>query len=69
MRQLSQKSDETTGLNKDIFRLNDYIDQLTSENKELKLVIEDLEDKNRKLVEKINEQIMAKATEYKERTL
>lgn len=42
---------------------------MNAENKQLQLVIEDVENKNRKLVDKINEQIMMKATEYKERTL
>ncbi len=45
------------------------IDRLNSENEELKSVIDDLEGKNRKLVEKLNEFMYNKATEYKERTL
>jgi len=32
-------------------------------------VIEDLEDKNRKLVEKLNQQILQRVTEYKEKAL
>jgi hypothetical protein len=42
---------------------------LNDESSELKRIIEDLEHKNRKLVEKLNDQIYQKATEYKERTL
>jgi hypothetical protein len=32
-------------------------------------VIDDLEDKNRKLVEKLNQQILQRVTEYKEKAL
>jgi len=42
---------------------------LTSENDQLKSVILDLESKNRKLVDKLNELMYNKAVEYKERTL
>lgn len=56
-------------LNKDLLNWKELVDRVTSENTSLKQVIDDLEDKNRKLVEKINEQIMLKAVEYKERTL
>lgn len=45
------------------------MDRMNNENGELKSVIEDLETKNRKLVDKLNEFIYNKASEYKERTL
>ncbi len=35
----------------------------------LREVINDLEDKNRKLVDKLNQQIMQRVTEYKEKAL
>lgn len=35
----------------------------------LREVIEDLEDKNRKLVDKLNQQIMQRVSEYKEKAL
>jgi len=50
-------------------QFRDLIDRLTSESTELKKIIDDLEDKNRRLVDKLNDQIYQKATEYKERTL
>ena len=69
LRDLHHKTEDINSLNKDILSWKEVVDRLNSENKELQLVIEDLESKNRKLVEKINEQIYIKATEYKERTL
>lgn len=47
----------------------EVVDRLNNEGAELKKIIEELEMKNRKLVEKLNDQIYQKATEYKERTL
>jgi len=35
----------------------------------LREVVQDLEDKNRKLVEKLNQQILQRVTEYKEKAL
>ena len=32
-------------------------------------IVQDLEDKNRKLVEKLNQQILQRVTEYKEKAL
>ncbi len=40
-----------------------------SEIVSLREVIDDLEDKNRKLVDKLNQQIMQRVTEYKEKAL
>jgi len=42
---------------------------MSDESSELKRIIQELELKNRTLVEKLNEQIYLKATEYKEKTL
>lgn len=42
---------------------------MNDESSELKRIIQELELKNRTLVEKLNEQIYLKATEYKEKTL
>jgi hypothetical protein len=42
---------------------------MNDENSELKRIIEEVELKNRNLVEKLNEQMYLKATEYKEKTL
>lgn len=68
-REISHKNEEISALNRDILSWREVVERLNSENKELQLVIEDIENKNRKLVEKINEQIYMKAAEYKERTL
>ena len=40
-----------------------------SEIVSLREVVDDLEDKNRKLVDKLNQQIMQRVTEYKEKAL
>ena len=40
-----------------------------SEIVSIREVIDDLEDKNRKLVDKLNQQIMQRVTEYKEKAL
>ena len=69
MRQLSAKADETHSLNKEIANWKDVVDRMTSENVELKSIMEDLELRNRKLVDKLNEQIYNQATDYKQRTL
>ena len=55
IRQINLKSDEIVALNKDIISWREVVERMNNENKELKFVIEDLETKNRKLVEKINE--------------
>lgn len=69
VRQLELKNDEYAILGRDILSWRDAVERLNSENQDMKGVIEDLESKNRKLVEKLNEFIYNKATEYKERTL
>jgi len=56
-------------LNRDVLSWNEVVSRLNVENNELKTVIQDLEDKNKRLVGKLNEQIMNKATEYKQKTL
>ena len=63
--QISGKGDENIGLGREILSWRDVVDRLNSENTELKQMIEDLEHKNRKLVDKLNEQIYNHATDYK----
>lgn len=63
------KNEENSILNSELIQWKDVVDRLNNENNELKRVIEDLEGKNRKLVDKLNEFIYNKASEYKERTL
>ena len=45
------------------------VERVKEEGAELRKIIEDLEMKNRKLVEKLNDHIYQRATDYKERTL
>lgn len=45
------------------------IERLGQENNTLRDLVEELEDKNRKLVDKLNQQIMQRVTEYKEKAL
>jgi len=63
------KNEEVHILNSDVLSWKDCVERMNSENEELKRVIEDLEVKNRKLVDKLNEFMYNKASEYKERTL
>jgi hypothetical protein len=49
--------------------LKSLCERRDSEIVSLREVIDDLEDKNRKLVDKLNQQIMQRVTEYKEKAL
>lgn len=49
------KSDESSLFNQEIMQWKDVVERLNAENNDLKTVIEDLELKNRKLIDKINE--------------
>ena len=44
-------------------------DRYHQENLNLREIVQDLEDKNRKLVDKLNQQILQRVTEYKEKAL
>lgn len=68
-RKITLKSEECASLNLEIMSWKEVNDRLNQENSDLKSVIDDLESKNRKLVDKLNEQIYLKASEYKEKTL
>jgi len=47
----------------------EVVEKLNQENTELKTAIEDLERRNRELIEKMNMIIVSRATEYKEKAL
>jgi hypothetical protein len=49
--------------------LKSLCERRDSEIVSLREVVDDLEDKNRKLVDKLNQQIMQRVTEYKEKAL
>lgn len=66
---LDQKTEECVNLSNDSMHWRDTADKLNTENNQLKDVIEDLEDKNRRLVDKMNQQILHRVTEYKEKAL
>ena len=66
---LAAKSDESRQMQEEMFYWKETGERLQGEVGDLKRIVEDMEDKNRKLIEKLNEQIYMKATEYKEKTL
>ena len=66
---MHEQAEEKHLLNNEVVDWRSCVDRLNSENEEHKEVISDLEMKNRKLVEKLNEFIYNKAAEYKQRTL
>jgi len=68
-RELQARQEEISRLNRDGVEWRTTVDGLQDENGELRRVVEEVELKNRSLVEKLNEQIYMKATEYKEKTL
>jgi phage shock protein A len=53
----------------EVAHLKSLCERRDSEIVSLREVIDDLEDKNRKLVDKLNQQIMQRVTEYKEKAL
>jgi predicted nucleic acid-binding Zn-ribbon protein len=63
------KDEEVRFLHKEIQTWREVIDKSGDEVTALKEIIADLEDKNRKLNEKLNEIIYNKASAYKQRTL
>ena len=60
---------EIEGLNKDVNSWMDIANKARVENTDLKKIIEDLEGKNKKLMESMNLHIYNRAAEYKERTI
>ena len=66
---LQQKTDEAENLSLQALSWRDQAERLDSECNQLRDVIQDLEDKNRKLVEKINQQILQSVTDFKEKAL
>ena len=63
------KDEEIRFLQKDINAWKEVMNRGGEEISELKLIISELEDKNRRLNEKLNEVIYNKASAYKQRTL
>ena len=66
---IRKKESECDYLNKDILSWKQILDQMWIENNQLKKMLEELEEKNKKLVETLNLHLYNKATEYKERAL
>ena len=62
-------SHEHEGLRKEILVWKDMVNRHVDENTELKKIIEDLEQKNRKLSESLDYYLYNRAADYKERTL
>ena len=69
IRTLSLKDEEIRYLQKDVATWREILDKNQQENDELKAIIVDIEEKNRKLNEKISQIIYNKAALYKEKTL
>ena len=69
IRTINMKDEEIRFLQKDIMTWREMKDKQSDEIEALKQIITDLEDKNRKLNEKINSIIYNKAAIYKEKTL
>ena len=57
------------GAAKETNQWKDVCDRLSNDKNEFQLKIDDLEFKNRKLIEKLNSQIYDHATQYKEKTM
>ena len=69
MRTLNMKDEEVRFLQKDIIAWKEICAKGEEEIHDLKEIVADVEDKNRKLNEKINEIIYNKASAYKQKTL
>lgn len=63
------KQNECDCLNKDIESWREVVERINEENTELKRLIEELESKNKKLIETMNEHIYNKAQNYKQKTM
>ena len=69
IRVISCKDEENRRLQRDLETMREIIDKGGQEIQRLQDIIADLEDKNRKMNEKLNEVIYNRATAYKQRTL
>lgn len=66
---VSSHSHENEVLRKEIIAWKEMVNKHVDENTELKKIIEDLEQKNRKLSESLDYYLYNRAADYKERTL
>lgn len=69
MRVIGMKNEEIRQLQHDITTMQEYRKKDNNEIEHLQAIIAELEDKNRKMNEKLNEVIYNKASAYKQRTL
>lgn len=67
--QLDSKRDEAMQYERELCGARTSVERLSQENNTLRDLVQELEDKNRKLVDKLNQQIMQRVTEYKEKAL
>ena len=67
--QLQEKVEQLQAVMKEADNYKGVCERRETEIAEMRDVIEDLEDKNRKLVDKLNQQILSRVTEYKEKAL
>ena len=66
---LNIKENEIDVLKKEVESWKEIVDKLGNENNDLKKVIENLEEKNKKLVETLNLNLFNRASEFKEKTV
>jgi len=67
--QLEQRRADYFNLENELLHWKAHCEKLNTENASARDVIQDLEEKNKKLVDRINQQIMHRVTEYKEKAL
>ena len=67
--QYENKREEVNEYERELSGCRTHLERLNQENNTLRDLVQELEDKNRKLVEKLNQQIMQRVTEYKEKAL
>jgi seryl-tRNA synthetase len=66
---LQAKMEELSDMVHEAERQRQDCERAQAESQQLREVVQDLEDKNRRLVEKLNQQILQRVTEYKEKAL
>ena len=67
--QLEQKRADYYNLENELLHWKSHCEKLNTENTSVRDVIQELEEKNRKLVEKLNQQIMQRVNEYKDKAM
>ena len=69
LRQIHMKNQEISSQQTDIAQLRHMLEKSDEDSDNFKAIITELEEKNRKLNDKLNEVIFNKAAAYKQRTI